>query len=60
MATSKRDYVAIAEIVERVRSEHWNQAAGVLAEVAHQLADYFAQDNPRFDSERFLTACGIE
>lgn len=28
--------------------------------IAHRLADYFQQDNPRFDRERFLKACGIE
>lgn len=24
------------------------------------LADYFAQDNPRFDRAKFLVACGLE
>ena len=24
-----------------------------------ELVDYFAQDNPRFDREKFLKACGL-
>ncbi len=28
--------------------------------IAHDLADYFTTDNPRFDRSRFLEACGIE
>lgn len=27
--------------------------------VAGELADYFKGDNPRFDRERFLEACGL-
>ena len=30
-----------------------------LETTASRLADYFAQDNPRFDRTRFLAACGI-
>jgi hypothetical protein len=28
--------------------------------IENDLADYFESDNPRFDREKFLTACGIE
>lgn len=28
--------------------------------IAVRLADYFASDNPKFDRQRFLAACGIE
>lgn len=27
--------------------------------IAFDLADYFEEQNPRFDRQRFLTACGI-
>lgn len=27
--------------------------------IARRLADVFAEDNPRFDRERFLSACGF-
>ena len=32
---------------------------GFAVEMADELADYFASDNPRFDRERFLDACGL-
>ena len=28
-------------------------------DIALALADVFAGENPRFDSDRFLTACGV-
>jgi len=28
--------------------------------VAERLADHLAADNPQFDRERFLKACGVE
>ncbi len=28
-------------------------------EMASDLADYFERENPRFDRERFLEACGL-
>lgn len=28
-------------------------------ELAKRQADYFAQDNPKFNRDRFLTACGV-
>lgn len=35
-------------------------AVDALTDVRVALADYFASDNPRFDRERFLKACGVE
>ena len=32
---------------------------GFATEMAHELADYFQKENPRFDRERFLDACGL-
>lgn len=32
----------------------------VLDIVANNLATYFESDNPRFDRDRFLSACGIK
>jgi hypothetical protein len=29
-------------------------------DIALRLADYFATQNPRFDYERFMKACGLE
>ena len=54
---TKKHYVAIAEII---KSEAMATPYGYRADIAGKLADYFKQDNPKFDRERFLTACGIE
>ena len=32
---------------------------GFAAEMANELADYFQKENPRFDRDRFLDACGL-
>jgi len=54
MAMSKKDYVAIAGVLNE-----WHQSAGnSLAQLsiklmAGDLAKVFAEDNPRFDAERF-------
>lgn len=31
----------------------------VAKSIAQDVADYFAAENPNFDRERFLTACGF-
>jgi len=30
-----------------------------IAHIASDMADYFAEENPNFDRDRFLTACGV-
>jgi len=44
---SKKDYIAIAKILS---------CAATLEEAVRLLADYFAEDNPRFDREHFFKA----
>lgn len=34
-------------------------AMAVLKDVANQMASSFARENPRFDRQRFLAACGF-
>ena len=46
---TKKDYIRAAEIC---RDEY-----GSDSNVAHAFADLFAEDNPRFDEERFFEAC---
>jgi hypothetical protein len=65
---TRKDYVLIASAVERVAldareimkglpiGDVWDHA--VIA-VATELADALAADNPRFERERFLKACGV-
>jgi hypothetical protein len=57
---TKKDYIAIARAVQvqmHVTEDTMRQAT--IGSVAHQLAETFAGDNPRFDRDRFLAACGF-
>ncbi|WP_438979890.1 hypothetical protein [Polynucleobacter sp.] len=71
---SKKDYEMIAKEIKMTytscnagyeTSSNAEQAQADLEknaveEVARNLACAFANDNPRFDIDRFLIACGIE
>ena len=52
---SKKHYKAIAEIIQTITAI----PEGVIdqQELVERLAGYFTADNPRFDAERFITAC---
>lgn len=59
---TKKDYELIARALKRA---HENVNGGQTVEdgaklAAEYLADALAQDNPRFDRERFLTACEVQ
>lgn len=62
---TRKDFVAIAAILNDAREDamvleaigNGGGAASTL-EIATGLANYFETVNPRFDRERFLTACG--
>lgn len=49
MAMTRRDYVAVADILARHRPE----APEVIDSVAHDIGHLMSRDNPRFDIERF-------
>lgn len=66
---TKKDYQLIADSVRRtIRVEEWTEKNQVkkyakikaLRLVASDLAGSLYGDNPKFDRERFLTACGIK
>lgn len=65
---TRKDYVAIASTLAATRpdSSHYTDAGlfGCVHArwhfVAVKMADMLAQDNPRFDRGRFLTACGVQ
>jgi hypothetical protein len=62
---TKKHYTAIANVLKAeyddamYRTEDFSEPA-LIQEVAENLADYFATDNPKFNRERFLGACGID
>jgi hypothetical protein len=63
---SKKEFEAVAEIL-RINSrlisysEDFNNGAYYAGRsIARELSQLFKQDNPRFDAEKFLSACGID
>lgn len=62
---TRKDYITIAQAVcdgafiecKTPAEVHANTATR--SKIAYQLANVFALDNPRFDRERFLRACGV-
>lgn len=63
--TTKQHYKAIAEIVKKDGLDYeladMTAAPGsVWSNFAGKLADYFATDNPLFDRDKFMAACGLD
>lgn len=60
---TKKHFEALARILKDNQVEiHSDFDRGYIAGVegvAHEMADYFASENPRFNRKQFLTACGI-
>lgn len=58
---SKQHFEQIAKTIKTdfERAETFAQQMSI-AKLASNLADDFAQFNPRFDRSRFLAACGIK
>ena len=57
---SRKDFNAIAAAINRAafNSVH-NGGFAAVRDAAQQIADACADSNPRFDRNRFLTACGV-
>jgi len=51
---TRKDYIKIAKII----SEAWVYSQHFRASIANDFADMLEADNPNFDREKFLTACG--
>lgn len=56
---TKKHYEAMATIIKEAYDKCPTQNTTRYDDIVYPLADYFATDNPKFDRERFLTACGI-
>ncbi len=66
---TKRQFELIADIL-RTHVVAWDETRSldttsaichsVVRSIAHDFALLFASDNPRFDTERFMKACGLE
>lgn len=51
---SRKDYVGAARIIKGLLLTYVEKEP-----IAQQFADLFEQDNPNFDRDRFLKACGV-
>jgi hypothetical protein len=66
---SKKDYIAIAKTIKAqaeginartdLSQEQTVAKMDTLEATARNLAQIFGEGNPRFDTARFLTACGF-
>ena len=53
---TKKDYIAIANVINAAMWEDKADPATITSLVA-KFAAIFAEDNPRFDAQRFFAAC---
>jgi len=56
---TRKDYVLLAAAIASMPS-HAPTLRAATRSAALVIADALAKDNPRFDRERFLTACGVQ
>jgi len=59
---TKKDYEAFAEILNytyQKSAQYLKKPDRLIEHLAEDIATILAEDNPRFDRERFLTACGM-
>ena len=61
---TKKDSKAVAEIIKslcdwRTTHNHPDSYYYGVRDVAEKLADYFTTQNPRFDHDQFMKACGL-
>ena len=60
---TRKDYVLIAAAIKAAATEYPDErpdAEQQQEDVAFSIAEALASDNPRFDRERFLKACGVQ
>lgn len=58
---TRKHFVAVAAIIKaQVEATTSPEAQASLRAVAVELAREFRSENPRFDSFRFITACGVK
>jgi hypothetical protein len=57
---TRRDYVLIAAALKAAQDDEVKAGHPVYDTATYKLADVLARENPRFDRERFLKACGVQ
>jgi len=57
---TRKDYVKIAAAIrQHVEANSAESYQTAFSMIAKSVADVLADDNARFDRQRFLTACGV-
>ena len=62
---SRKDYKAIAEIIKYEYTRYDNtceddtEGKATTTSIAGLLSGYFTTDNPQFNKQKFLDACGL-
>ena len=56
---TKKDYELIARAIKADKTAEKREREEVRAEIAYRLAVDLEMQNPRFNRELFLTACGV-
>jgi hypothetical protein len=67
MCLTKKHFKAIAEMIEKRTGRVIYKAFGdevydgyhIACELIYDLADYFQEQNPNFNRDKFLKACGV-
>ena len=54
----RRHYEAIASVLDDLDGSKIGLSRGTHADICQSMADKFAADNPKFNRDRFMTACG--
>jgi len=54
---TRKDYVSVADILNLFRDDVENQT---MKDLVQEFSDFFAEDNPRFNSQRFSEAVFAE
>ena len=54
---TKKDYIAIAEIIKTKLDQDEITETSLIFKFIQSMADYFEQDNPRFNRGKFIHAC---
>jgi hypothetical protein len=57
---TKKHYEAIADDLKTTRKNIHSRDYYIVDAICYALADTFAADNPKFNRDMFLTACGIK
>lgn len=55
---SSRDYIDLAADFKRLRAGFTGEQIFAVDQTILTVCDALKRDNPRFDRDRFLTACG--